>query len=391
MLQPPDAGSLGLLSMVRHGLLAFPFRVGLIALWRLLALTADLRGVSRPAANAIRRVMMNELPGFALEVGAFSNIGADCDPYILTPQICSDIAQIPLNRAVASKHVGRRFCLRAENMGGEGGHKPLVGLLVYSGSIEGKGAPVPPGLFNPSFVLAHLQPGYALEIGEIQLVEGRNRGIYDNFVRGAIRPLDAERHPDEAVRRRDGAAADLSGYLRSSSESDPRCYRLTGFIPAAGPLAEAEARRLCSDACVEVARRLAALAPALREGGGAEAGADAAYSEVALEGGLREGRLSAAGETTTLGELLVAGLCETADVAYAGYDIVAHDSSRLKLVVRHACSPEGDPSVGKVIARALGHLLRTFAALQQGFMEAPSAPPAGYPYPLEPTPQGTEA
>lgn len=355
--------------------------------------TADLAGVPRAVANAIRRAAMCEVTGYAFQVGAdFTNVGPDRDPHILPPQVSNDIAQIPLSRAVAANHVGRRFRLAASNRGppGEGGPGALVGLLVYSGSIEGEEGPVPPRLFNPSFPLAYLRPGFELEVPEIRLVAGRGNGVFDSLVGGAIRPLDLPRFPDEEVRRRGGAAADLSGYRGASCEVAPRLYRLTGVVPATGLHAGAEARGLFSEACIEVARRVQALERALRGGAPAEVGADVAYSEVELDGGLREGRLSAADETVTLGELLVDALCATANVAYAGYDIVAHDSSRLKLTVRHACAPEGDKSVAQVIARALVHILRTFAALQRGFMEAPEALPPGYPHPLEPTPGGSE-
>jgi DNA-directed RNA polymerase subunit L len=355
-------------------------------------LTIDLEA-SRAVANALRRVAMCELKGYSLKA-TFSNVGPNCDPHIIPSMLCGDLRQLPLNRAVAQACVGRRFALKASNLGAPGpegrpGPTPLTGFLVYSGSIEGKeGEPVPPGLFNPSFPLAYLNPGYALEVDDIELVEGRGHGSFDNLVRGAIRPLDVGRHPDDAVRRRDGAAADSSGYTESSSTSSPRRHRLTGVLRATGRHAEAEARSLFSDACSEVARRVSALVPALR--GNPAEGGGVSYSEAPLEDGLREGRLSVAGESTTLGELLQEAICETADVAFSSYDIVAHDGSRLDLTVRHACDPERDASVAKVIARAAARILRTFEALSQGFADAPGELPRGYPHPLEPTPQGTE-
>lgn len=321
----------------------------------------ELKGVPTAYVNALRRAVTDEMPGRALAVppGGFDT-EATTETFMLPQFVNGRISCLRLRPQIPAETVANlRLALDVSN-------DTASVKSVYAGDLTGGG---PEPLFNPTTVLAELQPGKRIVIRGIYISTGygRDNGVYNVACRAAYTHLDLPTHDDAEVRgRRDadaawsGSAADWSGYKVSSLVADPRHHLLTAVIPATTANA-AEVRAVFADACANVVERLRLIATAVDrgEGGGAHRGVQ--YTVVALEGGLTEGILDVPGETHTIGELLKRATFETApDIASIAYRIVSHEN-RLNFTLRHA---GGD--VTQILKRAIKEAIEIFNAIARG-------------------------
>jgi DNA-directed RNA polymerase subunit L len=321
----------------------------------------ELRGVPTAVVNALRRAVLDEMPGHALQVPPDGFDAAATTESFMLPQFVNQrLALIPLRPQVPAEVAVRlRLRLAADNPG------PTL-RAVYTGDLEVAAGAMPEPLFNPTFTLCTLQPGKSIRIEGIRIASGFGRDDAAFMVtrRAAYRHLDLPQHSPEDTHDSAGAAVDLSGYKVSCLVADPRHHLLTATVPATGP-DPAEARAVFADACAHLIERLRLVQAVV--GGRAEGrrGARGArYTVVDLESGLAEGLLRVPGETYTLGELLRRAVYErTPDIASVVYDVVAHENL-LSFSLRHA----GD--VTRVLLDAAQHCVATFEAIQRGIAAA---------------------
>ena len=261
------------------------------------------------------------------------------------------------------------------------GAAPAVAVTVAGGAA-------PTRIFNDSFELALLQPGRRLRVENIRVVAGRARdGVqFSQCRRAAYTHLDLEQLPLSETHDAEGSALDLSGYVESSATANPHRHRLTLVVPATATVAEA---RLV---VVGLARGLVARLARIRDGFAAAqkgprpaAAVSAAavsavgWTEATLASGLREGRLLLAGETHTVGTLLMREAYPPAGgtalpaagnalpaagthtpVAFCAYDI-NQQTGQLCLQLQHATE---EPRV--IVAALIALVHRRLLAIQRG-------------------------
>ena len=321
--------------------------------------TVELRGVPTAVVNALRRVIIDEITGYALQVDGFRT-DRTSELFMLPQMVIPRIELMPLWQRAAASLVGTlRLELNVENVS-------AAPRIVYAGDLRVAGGTLATPFFNPTFELAVLQPGKTLVIEDITVAAGRGHAMFHVACRAAFRHLDLAQHPDAAVRLESGAAADQSGYIESSLVSDPRHHELRFTLPATTPeTALADVRSALSACCDVIRARLHAIVAAADEAAAAPAGAAAAASAiqfgvVALEDGLSEAVMHAPGETHTIGELLRRAIYDTApDIAFAAYSVSAHER-RLTLTVRSASDP------ATIITKAAQMAIDTFDEIHHG-------------------------
>lgn len=329
----------------------------------------EIEGVPTAVVNALRRTVLDEMPGRALQVPPDGfDTEATTEEFMLPQFVSGRIAFIPLRPQVPLETVRHlRLELDATNTG-------AVCRDVYAGDLTVVGGSMPEPLFNPTFKLATLQPGKRLVIRGIQIVTGYGRDFaaFNVTHRAAHRHLDVAQHPREATHLPGdpaegaapaagarGSAVDLSGYTASCLVSNPR-HHVVSAVVAATPPDPSEARSVFVDGCSNIIERLRLVATTVESDADAPAGRGATYAVVQLEGGLAEGVLQVPGETDTIGELLRRAVYEEdPEVSYVAYVVVDHEN-RLVLTVRHV------EDVTRLLVAAVRQSIATFEEIRRG-------------------------
>jgi hypothetical protein len=322
----------------------------------------ELKGVSTAVVNALRRTVLDEMPGRALRVppDGFS-FEQSTDPFMLPTFVIPRISHIPLRCQISPDIVaGARLRLNVTN-------RSATDLSVYSGDLEFEGTAPREPLFNPTFRLAVLGPGKQIVINGIHIAVGygRDAGAFNVARRAVHMHLDLPQHTDAEMREEKGVAADLSGYKVSCMVADPRHHRLVATIPATSP-APAEARAVFADGCANIKERLRLIAAAVEQ---ATTVAPAArhgiqYTVIQLEGGLTEGVLQVPGETYTIGELLKRTVSDMVPEISCVTSLVIVHENRLVVSVRHT------DDVTRILLAAIQRAIVIFDEIRQGITDA---------------------
>lgn len=334
----------------------------------------ELAGVPTAVANALRRAVMDEARGHCLTFD-----GNEADRAAVTDGFMADedfvrtrVRMIPLRPQVSADEAKNlRLGLDVEN-------PTATPMAVFSGDLVVTAGRLAAPLFNPTHEIALLQPGKAIRLSGIRVVEGvgRDDAAFNVAVRGATRPLDLAEVPRAETHGAGGAAAEQSGYVLSSLVADPRRHLVTGWIPAA-PVGGGASRAVLDDGCAAIIERLNAVKDVLAEGaagraGGAAAGASAAraggaYFLVTADGDRAQGVLGVPRETDTVGNLLARYVFELEpSVAYVGYTCVPHEDE-MRLTVSHAVAEPAE--IGALIARAADRAVAVFEQIRRGIRE----------------------
>ena len=162
-----------------------------------------LDGVSPCISNAFQRVMTEEIPGFALHVEitdvtpAHGSHGRPIDPFMAPEFLQRHIQNIPLRYGIEIADV-EDITLTLDE------HNPTdEAKEVYTGDLKffKKGKPYKPPLpfFNPTTVVALLQPNKGVLVENIRFVSSTARIFAGtaSAVRGRQRPLDIPELPRE--------------------------------------------------------------------------------------------------------------------------------------------------------------------------------------------------
>jgi hypothetical protein len=336
-------------------------------------LLVEIDGVPTAVANALRRTLKDELRGRCLTFdGGDLDREATTDPFMADEDfVRTRVRMIPLRPQVSEALVKTlRFALDAEN------HTDTV-MAVYSGDLVVVEGALGEPLFNPTHVIASLQPGRTLRIRNIRIAEGfgYQDAAFTVAVRAVSRPLDLEELPREATHGASGVATLQSGYVESSLVANPRRHEVKAYLPAV-PAGGGATATVLIDACGAIMKRLRYIqgvlegarsrAAALSGQGGAGAAHRAAnaYFLVTPDGPRTKGVLGVRNETDTIGNLIARSVYELMpDIAYVGYTCVPHENM-VKLTVSHAVSEPAE--IEPIVTRAVKHAYGVFSQIQQG-------------------------
>ena len=373
----------------------FGDRGGLGTLWPLATerLSVEIGGLPAAYANAIRRVVLGELPGRALEVVSFDH-GRTTEKLMLPEFVEKRISLIRLAPQIPDGVAADlRLSLDVKN-------ETETYLPVYAGDLEvssrrggAPGAAMSGGpLFNPLAELARLSPGKTMVIPEIRVATGRGDkdAAFAVASRAVCRPLDLEELPraqtharrlgpaelealppaERAARRADGAAGGQSGFATSSAVANPRRHRVQFSVPAV-PAGTQACRAVLLDAVADILRRLGDVAEFLAGWGTRPAGAKPeirrpgmsfAVSDDASRDGNSGGLLVVAGETETVGQLLVRTASELfPGLANASSTCIAHSGD---LRVRMVCAADEPGVVLALFTDSLARAQEIFEAVR---------------------------
>jgi DNA-directed RNA polymerase subunit L len=323
----------------------------------------ELKNVPTAVANALRRAVLDEMPGHALQVpkGGY-RVEESTDPFMLPTFVCPRIAMIPLRPQISAETIANlRLELVAKN------ESPCT-VKIYSGDLASMTGEMPAALFNPTFALAELQPGKQLTIKDIQIATGygRDDAVFHVTRRAAHRHLDLEQYEEAEMHEEKGAAADLSGYKVSCTVANPRHHLVCATVPAVSSDLN-EAKIVFADACANIKERLRLIAASVGrnpadQGSSGHRGVQ--YSQVQLEAGLFEGVLQVPGETATIGELIRRVIYElTPEIAFVNFLVIAHEN-KMRLTVRHS------EDVTSIISSAVRQAVSLFDEIQRGILAA---------------------
>lgn len=297
-------------------------------------LSFELRGVPTAVANALRRVLAQELPGYCLTFAREGFVGAEAggttDPFMADDDyLRGRLQMVPLAPGLSDEVVRTlRFALHATNGTAEV-------LTLYAGDLRLTAGKAPAAdLFNPTHELAFLQPGQTLSVRDIRIARGTaaEHASYATAVRAVAVPLDLESAPRADTHGAEAPLADDSGYLESSLLANPRAHRVSCLIPAAPPN-QRLAAEIGGGACSVLVLRLdsirALLEDALRRSvhssGSLQVRSGDGYLHVHLQGETVVGELVVKKETHTIGNLLARTIDELyPGAAFVGYSCVPH-------------------------------------------------------------------
>ena len=330
------------------------------------AVAVEISGVPTAMANALRRVLCDEMRGRCLIVGKPPSTTGTDDPHIIDEFVMNRVAMIAL-RARIPEDVARtvRFAVDVRNA-------TASVMTVWSGDLKVTAGSLSEPIFDPTYEVITLQPGRVFRAEDIRVEEGYGRDFagFQVCVRTAARPLDLAEAARKDTHEAGGAAVDKSGFAESSLVANPRRHLVTATLPVV-PMAAVvdDVKTVLGDACRNLKERLR-LAQSALEGesaaGGSAASGGSTFTLIELEADLAEGILRIKGETHTIGNLLARMILETTpDVSNVSYRCAAHESD-MKLTVRHT------DDVAGVVLRGIRAAHAMVDAIQRGI--AASAP-----------------
>lgn len=325
-------------------------------------LELELTGVPTAVVNAIRRTLLDEMPGRRL---TFDNDGFEVtettDPFMSDRDfVRGRIQGIRLTPQIPENAVrDLKFALDVKN-------ETASPITIYSGDLLQTNGTVPFPLFNPTYEIAFLQQGRTLQIRDIRIEEGtgRQNALFSPVVRAAARPLDV---PEVDTRRGEDKShtenleiLDSSGFTQSSLEADPRHHLLTAWVPAV-PAKAAVTVALLLDACSTIVNRLRYVLRVLSEKE-EQHGANSYYLQTPVTAGT-QGQLVVGEETDTIGNLLKKCIyIDTPEIAFVNYQCIPHEKVMRLTVVHDVADPD---DVRKIIVAAAKEAIRVFEAIQQ--------------------------
>lgn len=329
-------------------------------------------------ANALRRVICSEMKGRCLTFPqeGFDPAGLTTDEFMSDADFLRHrLEMVPLRPVTEAEAKSVRLRILAVNRGRDP-------LSVYAKDLELTEGKLSSPLCNPAIVLAVVQPGRALCIEGIHLVEasGDQRAVSGGTAamtvacRVACVPLDLKEVPREAMTARRGEAAGLSGYVESSLVARPMRHLISAVLPAT-PRARFHGPALALDACTILMGRLRAILhlieTELREeadephSGGTPEGS---YLQIAhSQGGRTKAVLSVKGETVTVGYLIEVAVVDlNPNISYVAQSCIKHEGRMVVTLYHSVAEPE---EAGLILLKATRRALSQVIQLEKGIRE----------------------
>lgn len=188
----------------------------------------DILGINTSIANSIRRVVLDEIPNYALNTTSPYNcitITKDTDTKIIDDFITIKIRSIPIRYNINTEYINAIWELNVINETSEPKN-------IFSGDLIIKNTKLPNNIFHKNILLCQLQPFKSLHIDNIKLENdiGRNNASFQVIKRSMSIPIDLEEYPLEETHLLGGSQVDYSGYKESNLVSDPKQFRLSGIL-----------------------------------------------------------------------------------------------------------------------------------------------------------------
>ena len=314
----------------------------------------EIKGIHTAAINALRRVLTDEITGKCLRVPQDGyDMEKSTEPFSIAQFVNQRISLMPLRQQISDNTIKNvRFDLDITNEGN-------TDMIVYTGDLVTSQGELREIIFNPTFQLAVLQPGKRIVIKGIyiSLGKGRDDGAYIVARHAAYKHLDLEQFDKSETHQVGGAAAEQSGYKKSSMLSEPKHHLLTATIPATTSNPN-DVKNIFADACDVIIERLRFIVSL------ASSNVDAAHrigtqlNIIELSSGLFECELRVPGETNTIGNLIV----KYTHVLYPKISYVCHivppNQNILILKIRH------DGDITKLLMQVANHCIEIFKTIR---------------------------
>jgi hypothetical protein len=347
-------------------------------------LSFTISDVPPSVANALQAIMM-EVPGHALHVALEDvtppGLGGSIDPFMIPEFLQMVIQNIPLRYGITPQEV-EEVSLKLDVR-----NESNAVMTVSAGDLKTfrgkKPAELEAPLFNPTTIIAYLQPGHCIKIGGesgIRIVESTGR-MFANAaaaIRGYQRALDLPELPKSRTHVGLQGDAQRCGFAVDVLTVEARKHRVGVTIPAVRRGSQAT-RRLPTRACNQILRSLRTTLTVIERGEELGAQASAAVQEdnnywivsetrETREGSgdvlISQGVLNLRGETRAFLELVrIEVINFVPDLSFIGVDEQKANNS-IQLSVRHACPRE---DLGKFMAQSLGNLVSLFTDLGRQF------------------------
>lgn len=261
----------------------------------------ELLGSPTAVINAIRRVVTDEMTGYAMYV---PNDGFDIgsDEFMLPQFVNQRISLIPLRYNVGDDFTTYKYKLYVVN-------DTTEVKKVYSGDLELVSGDKNKVIFNPTFKIAFLQPGRYIKIDDISIDSGI--GIEDMKYQvaclGRYRHLDLERFKHDELHKKDGKHAYSSGYVKSSMLSYPTHHLFECTIPSTVNV-KIEVVDIFIGACINIKNRfkyiLSYIDSNSNQSSLTQLNSNISYNVYKISSGDYEAILILDGETYTVAELI---------------------------------------------------------------------------------------
>jgi len=288
-----------------------------------------LSDISTEYINSLRRALIDESDGYALDINKSHQAAEDnrkhtTEVHMLMSFLDERISQIPLRQIISKDIVERlKYRLEVENYSASN-------MYVFAGDLVPYGVSNPPMLFEPFHIIAEIQPGKRLKIGEINILHGKGNAQFHLCRHVWFKPLDIEEYEYEevSIRKPDGTDAPHgyeSGFKVSCCEAVPRKYIMGGKLCATEERqCHSDIKILLKRACESINDRLRKIISVVSDqntkGIGSRHGIQ--YTTVKLQSGDNKARLVCSSTTETVGELIsYAVLTMNKNVAVCNYEI----------------------------------------------------------------------
>lgn len=194
----------------------------------------EIEGLSDTGINAIRRTMLDEIEGAALQTALDEFvIDAQYDDFAQQHFIMMQIAFIPL-RLNLDKNIISSIYYSLHKI-----NSSAVPMKIYASDLELHFMPgvrpfaIKEAIFNPTFVIAEISPGKALQIKHINIVTGYGNvnASFQPICRAAMENVDIEQYSPQEMNMK-SEVSEMSGYKVSCMLADSCHHRIRFVVKA---------------------------------------------------------------------------------------------------------------------------------------------------------------
>jgi hypothetical protein len=293
--------------------------------------SVELTGINRAIANGLRRVLEDELTGVVLNVIDFNN-EKSTDRFMVPQFVNQRIGLIRLKPFVSQEAI--ESCEWKLDISND----KSSALTVYAGDLIQVSGPKEV-FFNPTNIIARIEPGKRIVIDKIRLDtgNGRQNAKFAKCCAMALTVLDVEQYTD-SEQRTDKVIAEQSGYKMTSMISDPSHYRIMGCVAATTGNYRNEVIKTIIEAIDNIKARLQFIL-------------SAQLNIVVNETGLNVGTLKLIKENGTIGCLIEAAVRNYAPTVLKNSSVVDHLEELMTYTIVINADPKKilDASIMKMI------------------------------------------
>lgn len=318
----------------------------------------EIKGISTAYINAFRRVSIDEMTGYSLQVPVDMDWKDTTDEFMLPQFVIQRISMIPLKINIGNDFSKITFDLIVKN-------DTSSVMSVYSSDLKLITGKLSEPIFNPTFKICILQPGRKISIHGIYIGSGigKDNAAFQQVRCGAYKHLDIPQYDHKETHEINGKVADFSGYKISSMLSNPTHHLYTCILTATNN-DPAEIKTVFIEVCTNIKERLRYILSYIESTITNESNSKGIeYVIYQLTEGTYEGILQINGETHTIGELIKRTIYELIpDIINVKYVIILHDD-KLKISIQYKEHVTG------ILIQALKYCLATFDSLQKQFIQ----------------------